>query len=100
MAHWYLVSVAVPGALLFFQYAMSSKSDFASLKQPHWQAAFEELAGSCMGVAHRHVKVRMLIDNTEVIVINRKTGEILKYFRIDPTTNYQIPASWPEMAND
>jgi transposase InsO family protein len=53
-----------------------------------------------MGVAHRHVKVRMLIDNTEVIVINRKTGEILKYFSIDPTKNYQIAAPWPELPED
>lgn len=53
-----------------------------------------------MGVAHRRVRVRMLIDNTEVIVINRKTGEILKYFQIDPTKNYQIAVPWPDQPED
>lgn len=42
----------------------------------------------------------MLIDNTEVIVINRKTGEILKYFNIDPTKNYQFAVPWHELPED
>lgn len=35
------------------------------------------------------VPVRRLIDDREVTVINRKTGEIIRYFKIDPTKNYQ-----------
>ena len=42
-----------------------------------------------MGRTYSGVPVRMLIDDRDVTVINRKTGEIIRYFKIDPTKNYQ-----------
>lgn len=42
-----------------------------------------------MGITYSGVPVRMIIDDTEVTVIDRKTGEILRYFKIDPSKNYQ-----------
>lgn len=42
-----------------------------------------------MGVAYRGHKIRMLIDNADITVIDTKTGEILKQFEIDPNKNYQ-----------
>jgi hypothetical protein len=42
-----------------------------------------------MGVTNSGVPVRMIIDETDVTVTSRKTGEILGYFKIDPSKNYQ-----------
>lgn len=42
-----------------------------------------------MGRTYSGVPVRMLIDDRDVTVINRKTGEIIRYFKIDPSKNYQ-----------
>lgn len=42
-----------------------------------------------MGATYSGVPVRMIIDETDVTVISRKTGEILRYFKIDPSKNYQ-----------
>ncbi|PRA01251.1 hypothetical protein CQ010_04010 [Arthrobacter sp. MYb211] len=42
-----------------------------------------------MGRTYSGVPVRMLIDDRDVTVINRKTGEIIRYFKIEPSKNYQ-----------
>ena len=42
-----------------------------------------------MGIIHARKNIRMIIDDQDVTVIDRKTGEILQNFKIDPTKNYQ-----------
>lgn len=42
-----------------------------------------------VGARYARIPVRMIIEDQDVIVINKKTGEILRYFKIDPTKGYQ-----------
>lgn len=42
-----------------------------------------------MGIIHARKNIRMIIDDQDVTVIDRKTGEILQNFKIDPTKDYQ-----------
>ncbi|MHA7158561.1 IS481 family transposase [Glutamicibacter endophyticus] len=49
-----------------------------------------------MGRAYAGTPIRMLVNDRDVVVINRKTGEILRYFKIDPTRNYQKAIPRPE----
>ena len=49
-----------------------------------------------MGRAYAGIPVRMLINDRDVVVINRKTGEMLRRFWIDPEKDYQKTISKPE----
>ena len=42
-----------------------------------------------MGRTYSGIPVRMIVEDRDVTVINRKTGEIIRYFKIDPSKNYQ-----------
>ena len=42
-----------------------------------------------IGRAHKHERVRILIHNNEIRVINPDTGELLRDLTLDPTRDYQ-----------
>ncbi|WP_343883982.1 IS481 family transposase, partial [Glutamicibacter uratoxydans] len=42
-----------------------------------------------MGRTYSGIRVEMYVNDREVTVVNKKTGEILRYFKIDPSKNYQ-----------
>ncbi|WBL19179.1 IS481 family transposase [Citricoccus sp. NR2] len=44
-----------------------------------------------MGATYSGIPVRMMVDDREITVIHRKTGEILRYFEINVSKNYQKP---------
>jgi hypothetical protein len=42
-----------------------------------------------IGRAHNHERVKILIHNHDIRVINPATGELLRELTLDPTCNYQ-----------
>lgn len=42
-----------------------------------------------IGRAHKHERVRVLIHNHDIRVINTDTGELLRELTLDPTRDYQ-----------
>jgi len=42
-----------------------------------------------IGRAHEHERVRILVHNQDIRVINPATGELLRELTLDPTRDYQ-----------
>lgn len=91
------------GATPHQKYTARAKAQPSNNNDGHWRIRTDkvDIAGHVtlrhasklhhigIGVEHAGTRIRMLINNLDILIINIETGEILRDFQLDPTKKHQ-----------